>query len=346
MRREESPVKLSICMPTYNFGAFIGETLASIVDQLQPGIEVVVLDGGSTDDTGAVVAGFAARYPAIRYVRQSFRGGIDRDMARSIDLAQGDYCWLFSSDDIMKPGAIARVLGEISSGRDIYLCGLTLCDRDMKVIAEHRVLDAPSGSTFRLDDSADRARYFAAAETTTAVFSFMGSLILRRSRWLEQSLDEQYVGSCWAHVVRILRIIPAGLTLRYLGESLQLKRGGNDSFMDKGLIHRYAIAIDGYHRIALDVFGEESPEARHLRRVIVNEFPPNLLLLAKSACLRNGLEHQVPELDRLARKAYRDCTPRNFLFLAIYRVVPPAIYLFARRIYHSIRGRPFVDGLS
>jgi abequosyltransferase len=307
---------------------------------------VVVLDGGSSDNTGAVVAGFTARYPAVRYVRQAFRGGIDRDMARSIDLAQGEYCWLFSSDDIMKPGAIARVLDEINSGRDIYLCGLTLCDRDMNIICEHPVMRAPWGSTFRLEDAAERERYFAAAETTTAFFSFMGSLILRRSRWLEQPLDEGYIGSCWAHVVRLLRIIPAGLLVKYLGESLLLKRGDNDSFMDKGLVHRYAISIDGYHRIAQDVFGEQSSEARHLRRVIVNEFPPNLLLLAKSVCLRKGLEDQIPELDRLARTVYRDRIPRNLMFLAIYRAVPTAVYLSARRIYHRMRGRPYIDGLS
>lgn len=338
-------MKLSICMPTYNFGAYIGDALASIVGQLGSDIEVVVLDGGSTDDTEKVVRRISARHAAVRYVRQEHRGGIDRDMARSIELAQGEYCWLFSSDDIMKPGAIMRVLDEVGSGHDVYLCGMTLCDRDMNVITEHPVLDAPWGSLYRLQDATERERYFAAAVTTTAMFSFMGSLIVRRKRWLEGSLEESYVGSCWAHVVRLLRLIPSGLTVKYLGESLQLKRGGNDSFMDQGLVHRYSIAIDGYHRIARDVFGEDSFEARQLRRVIVNEFPPNLLLLARAACLRKGQADQLPELDRLARTAYRDRTPRNLLNLALYRLVPPPAYLFARRIYHRLRGRPYIDGL-
>ena len=335
-----SQVKLSICMPTYNFGAFIAETLDSIVPQLVPGVEIVILDGGSTDNTSEAVRPFLESGLPISYLRQDARGGIDRDMARTVELARGEYCWLFSSDDIMKPEAIARVLGEIESGFDIYVCGLTLCDRDMNVLAEHRVSRASWGATFDLQDAADRQRYFELAETTTALFSFMGSIILRRRRWLEHGLDEGYVGSCWAHVVRILRMIPSGLKLKYLGESLLMKRGGNDSFMNKGLVHRYSIAIDGYHRIAKDVFGEDAPESRHLRRVIVNEFPPNAMLLAKAKCLREDLQGDVAELDRLARVAYRDHNVRSIIYLTLYRTVPVVIYQIARWIYKRTVQRP------
>jgi abequosyltransferase len=333
-------IQLSVCMPTYNFGAFIGDTLASIVPQLMPGVEIVILDGGSTDNTAEIVRPFLNGRLPIRYVRQEARGGIDRDMARSVDLADGKYCWLFSSDDIMRPGAIARVLDEVHSDFDVYLCGLTLCDRKMNVIAEHEVLRARLGSVFELSNERDRLRYFALAATTTALFSFMGSLIIKRERWVKVGLDERYVGSCWAHVVRILRMIPTGLAIKYLGESLLLKRGGNDSFMDKGLVHRYAIAIEGYHQIARDVFGEDSVEAHHVRRLIVNEYPANALLLAKAICLQSNLAADVTVLDRLARMAYRDAGLRNAFHLALYCTVPVPAYMFARRVYGRITRRP------
>lgn len=340
MTSTEAGIKLSICIPTYNFGAFIGETLASIICQLQSGVEIVVLDGGSTDNTEEIVDAIARAYPEVSYIRQSTRGGIDRDMARTIDLAHGEYCWLFSSDDIMKPGAIERVLAETASGHDVYLCGLTLCDRNMAVISEHKVSQAPWGSIFQLRDKPDRLRYFRLAETTTAFFSFMGSLIIKRAHWQDQFLEEPYIGSCWAHVVRLLRLIPAGLTLKYLGYSLLLKRGDNDSFMDQGLIHRYAIAIDGYHRIARDIFGQDSIEARHMRRVIVNEFPANAMLFAKDICLRKGLGRDLPELDRLAKAAYSDLTPRNIMRRALYRLLPVSVYVITRRIYKRLLRRP------
>ena len=91
-----SGIRLSVCIPTYNFGRFIGETLESIVRQATEEVEIVVLDGGSTDNTTEVVEGFRDAFPRLRYYRQDFKGGIDRDMAKSVELARGEYCWLFS----------------------------------------------------------------------------------------------------------------------------------------------------------------------------------------------------------------------------------------------------------
>ena len=329
-------------MPTYNFGAFIGETLDSITAQLQPGMEVVILDGGSTDNTHEVAQAYARAHPEISYVRQPHRGGIDRDMARSVELARGEYCWLFSADDLMKPGAVRRVLDEIGSGLDIYLCGLTLCDKAMKVLAEHPVLGAPAGAVFDLRDQRQREAYFAAAQTTTAIFSFMGSLIFRRSRWREYGLEEAYVGSCWAHVVRILRMIPGGLTVKYIADSLLWKRGENDSFMDKGLMHRYSIAIDGYHRIAQDVFGARSPEARHIRRVVANEYPFTVMFFTRVHCRDQGRHGDIAELNRLVKATYRDLNLRNLLRRFFYHPVFDLAYEAVRRIYKAMRRRGWV----
>jgi abequosyltransferase len=324
-------------MPTYNFGAFIGATLDSIVPQLQAGVELVILDGGSTDHTERVVQPYVDKYPQVTYVRQASRGGIDRDMARTVDLARGEYCWLFSSDDMMKPGALQRVLGEIGSGLDLYLCGLTLCDGRMGVLSEHSVSSAAWGSIFDLGDATQRAEYFAHAQTTTAIFSFMGSIIFRRSRWQEHSLEEKYVGSCWAHVVRILRMITKGLKVKYLGESLLLKRGENDSFMDKGIVHRFALAIDGYHRIAADVFGDDSVEALHMRRVIANEFPLRAMIFTRVHLRDQNRVAEIPELNRLAATTYRDPTLLNFFRRAGYHLIVDTAYKVARSIYRTLR---------
>jgi abequosyltransferase len=330
--------RLSICIPTYNFAAFIGPTLDSIVPQLTPAVEVIILDGGSTDDTAAVVGRYAEACPTVRFVRQAQRGGIDRDIARSVDLAAADYCWLFSADDIMQPGAIARVLAETETGYDVYLCGLTLCDLEMRPIAQHRVSRAAPGSTFDLADADDRRRYFELAETSTAFFSFMGSVIVRRARWMQIGLDEAFVGTLWSLSVRILQMIPTGLTVKYVGEPLLSKRGDNDSFMDKGLAHRFSIAIDGYHRIASELFGSDSFEAQNIRRVIVNEFPPNAFLLAKSQLIASGRRQALGEIDRLAAKTFSDRGLRNAAYRLICRHVPVRVYEAARPVIKSIRG--------
>lgn len=61
--RKAAPVTapaLSVCIPTYNFGAFIGDAIESVLRGPLQQLEIVVLDGGSTDGTAAVVADFQA----------------------------------------------------------------------------------------------------------------------------------------------------------------------------------------------------------------------------------------------------------------------------------------------
>ena len=50
--------RLSVCVATYNRAEYIGETLESIIPQLTDEVEIVVVDGASTDGTSTVVKGY------------------------------------------------------------------------------------------------------------------------------------------------------------------------------------------------------------------------------------------------------------------------------------------------
>jgi abequosyltransferase len=297
---------LSICIPTYNFGAFIGETLESIVSQATDDVEIIVVDGASTDNTPEVVRNFQRRFPGLSYRRLPERGGIDRDMAISVDLAKGEYCWLFSADDTMEKNSIGFIKSHLRPEIDFYLCGLTLCDFQMNPLRPHPVLNARAGSEFDLSEKDARIRYFSLAETTTAFFSFMSSIVFRKQKWDEVPLQEDFVGSCWAHVARVFRMIPGGLRVKYLGAPVLSKRGDNDSFLDRGLVHRLAIGIDGFNRLADAYFGGESVEAFHIRRVLRNEHSLLGMIGVKSRIYDTGRREELAQLDRLVGKLYRD----------------------------------------
>jgi O-antigen biosynthesis alpha-1,3-abequosyltransferase len=301
------------------------------------GVEVVILDGGSTDDTTAVVRAFQAVCPALRYERRDERGGIDRDMARTVELARGEYCWLFSSDDTMKPDAIRQVLEQIESGLDVYVGGLTLCTYDMHPLKDQPILDVPPGATFDLGRAEDRRRYFEHARTTTALFSFLGSMIFKKARWDAVPLDEDFVGSCWAHVARIFQMIPSGLRVVYLGRSYLWKRCDNDSFLDNGLIRRFAITIDGYHRLADTYFGHDSLEARHVRRAVAAEFPPSVMLYTKWISGAASEEDRLL-LERLVETVYTDPSARNRLCRGLYKAMPTPFKGLAARVSRVYAG--------
>ena len=121
-------IRLSVCIPTFNRGRFIGETLDCIVSQLPDDTEVVVVDGGSTDETAEVVEDLARRCPAIRYFREPTNSGYDADCDKAVGYAAGDYCWLMSDDDLLVPNAIARVLSILDEGGiDLLVVDAAIC---------------------------------------------------------------------------------------------------------------------------------------------------------------------------------------------------------------------------
>jgi abequosyltransferase len=331
-------IRLSICMPTYNFGKFIGDALESIVKQATDEVEIVVLDGASTDNTSEVVGSFQARFPRLSYHRLDRRGGIDRDMARAVELANGEYCWLFSSDDVMREGALRDVLEEITLGFDVYLCGLTLCTLDMQPITQHRILRLRCDEEFELANEQDRRRYFQLAETTAAFFSFMGSLIVKRSRWDGIPFNEAFDGTLWAHVARIFAMIPQGLRLKYLSQSFLYKRGDNDSFMDKGPGHRYQLAIEGYDRLAETFFPRGSVEANAIRRTVRDELSIRALLNFKltNTWVNKG---DLLLLDRIAATVYRERPPIARALFLMYKMTPLPLARAASVVYHALKPR-------
>jgi abequosyltransferase len=329
-------MRLSVCIPTYNFGAFIGETLQSIAAQLEDGVEIVVLDGGSTDDTAEVVGAFAQRHPQIRYHRQPERGGIDRDMARTVALARGEYCWLFGADDTMRPGALARMLARLDGGAELLLCGVTYCSFEMEPLFEGEVAQIPDETRFDFSVRGERLSYFARASTTLAFFSFLGSIVFSRARWDAIGLEERFVGSLFAHVARLFAMIAQGVTFDYLPDSYVLTRGGNDSFLDRGIVDRYAKVIDAYHELAAAYFGAASAEAAHVRRAVRAELPLWLALEMRYTVARERPE-DLAELRRIARRAYGEPGARYRLYRELYDHTPHRGFVAARHSMRALR---------
>jgi abequosyltransferase len=303
---------LSICIPIYNFSRFIPETLESIVRQDGGGeVEIVVLDGASTDDTSQVVEQFARVHNNIKYVRLPAKGGIDRDMAKSVEFSTSDYCWLFSGDDWMLDGALRKALNHIKSGHDLYLC------KHMEWVADHSewvewpTVDVAEEMVFELSNEKTRREYFKRATNTEALFSFMGGLIVKRATWDRVPLNEAFVGSCWAHAARMFELMPNGLTVKVLAGAYLRRRPGNDSFTGNGMIERFRITVEGYQRIADTFFGHKSAEAFHVRRVIRCEFHPLVLLLGKYLCALYPEIESKPLMDHLVRMAYSDFSIAN-----------------------------------
>ena len=321
-------IHLSICIPTFNFGKYIGETLDSILPQLTTGVELIVLDGGSSDQTHYEVYARQSECNHLIYYQQGFRGGIDRDIEKVVSLARGKYCWLFSADDVMLPGAVEKILAAIRSNYDVYLCEHLLCTLEMLPIRKHPPLfKMGHPRLFNFYDLLQKKEYFLLSRTSEAFFSFLSGPIFKKEIWeAATNLPESFRDSYFIVAGHLLSMIPRGMTLYYLNEILIHKRGDNDSFAEKGMVNRYAIAINGYKKIADTIFGHDSFEAFHIRRSVCNDLTVKHLLNVKFDCMNAKLHEDEITLNKLVAIHYADPLLRNRINLLIYKITPMFIY--------------------
>ncbi|HJP95009.1 MAG TPA: glycosyltransferase [Pyrinomonadaceae bacterium] len=92
---------VSVIIPSYNYGHFIGATFESLQTQTFANWECIVIDDGSTDDTADVVSRFAKRDPRIKFLQQQNRR---QAAARNNGLghARGKYIQFLDADDLME----------------------------------------------------------------------------------------------------------------------------------------------------------------------------------------------------------------------------------------------------
>jgi glycosyltransferase involved in cell wall biosynthesis len=173
---------LSICIATYNRAEFIGETLDSIIGQLEDDVEIVVVDGASTDGTQAVMERYASACKAVRYVRLPEKGGVDQDFCRAVEAARGTYCWLFPDDDLFKPGAIRRVLGTLRSGHALVIVNADVMNHDLSQQLKPSLLGNTVDETYQPGDLEGLFRRIVPA------VSFIGCVVVRRDTWLQREL--------------------------------------------------------------------------------------------------------------------------------------------------------------
>jgi glycosyltransferase involved in cell wall biosynthesis len=93
-------VKVSVIIPAYNYGHFVGESVRSVLNQTFTDFELIVVDDGSTDDTAQIISAFNDH--RIRYIYQKHQG-VGAAQNCGIMNAKGEYITILGSDDIYLP---------------------------------------------------------------------------------------------------------------------------------------------------------------------------------------------------------------------------------------------------
>ena len=115
----DTPPLLTVILPTFHAAAVLGDCLESLVAKSAGSLEVLVMDGGSKDDTLAIASSFADRLPGIRMVSEPDEGIYDA-MNKGMDLATGEWLYFIGADDRwVDAGRILELLRAAEDSTDI-----------------------------------------------------------------------------------------------------------------------------------------------------------------------------------------------------------------------------------
>jgi len=106
---------ISVVTPSYQHAEFIGATLRSVLDQGYPGLELVVMDGGSSDGTVEILRGFGDR---LRWVSER-DGGQAAALNTGFARTRGEIVGWLNSDDLYAEGALHAVGEHFRANPDV-----------------------------------------------------------------------------------------------------------------------------------------------------------------------------------------------------------------------------------
>lgn len=112
MNTAQTSMKLSVIIPVYNKADYIEDCLDSLLSQDCDSFEVVAVDDGSTDSSGAICDERAATERRLRVVHTA-NGGVTAARRTGVEQARGEYIVFVDADDRMAPRGLSTLLGAI-----------------------------------------------------------------------------------------------------------------------------------------------------------------------------------------------------------------------------------------
>jgi glycosyltransferase involved in cell wall biosynthesis len=141
--QRRSVMRLTVCMATYNGSEYVKLQLGSILKQLGPEDQVVVVDDASNDNTVEIINSF--NDPRIYLSINDFNIGPARTFDRALHQAQGDLIFLSDQDDFWHDGKVATVVRMFETANIDLLVHDAVVVRDGQVV--HASLFAMGGSS-------------------------------------------------------------------------------------------------------------------------------------------------------------------------------------------------------
>lgn len=124
---------LSIIIPVYNTASYLSKCINSILEQSFSDFEILLIDDGSTDGSGAICDMYAGSDYRIRVIHKQ-NGGVSSARNVGLDNVHGEWIYFVDSDDELLPGGLQVLVDGVSDDADNVLGGYERHSSDGEVL--------------------------------------------------------------------------------------------------------------------------------------------------------------------------------------------------------------------
>ena len=143
---------ISVIVPVYNVEDNLVKSLSSLLIQTYRKLQVIIIDDGSTDNSGEICDYYGANDGRIE-VYHIQNAGVSNARNQGLNYAKGKYIYFFDPDDSLEPDALWTLYKQIKNGADLVECSYFKDFTNVKEEVIH-----PEKKISRLLDWAEEAR--------------------------------------------------------------------------------------------------------------------------------------------------------------------------------------------
>jgi abequosyltransferase len=270
-----SPPRFSVCIPTFNRLAKLSELICSLKPECESfgnRLQIVISDNGSTDETASACLGWQQQGLNLKYVRNPFNIGPDRNFLNSVQVADGEYSLLMGDDDAVRPGLFALVDSLITQNEpDVFISDRVLCDDVLQPRGVQKCgRQLTEMQKFDFGVRWQQISYLSRVDSLIGVFSFLSTVGFRTAAWRAALDYPGSIGTAYSHVYKVMDILVRQRgCLLYIPLPTVLARLGNDSFLqalEGSIFRRWQLDFNGYGALAREMYGDDD----ELRRAFLS----------------------------------------------------------------------------
>ncbi|MGL4308279.1 MAG: hypothetical protein ACRCRV_05255, partial [Cetobacterium sp.] len=209
---------------------------------------------------------------------------------------------------------------------DIYIANRSEYTFDFKFLKKKYWLNEKiEDYKFNIRNKNKTLNYFKNSNSIGAMYSYLSSIIVKKSKWNSIKYDESYTGTAYSHAYILLKILLNNGTQKYIKQSLVKCRGGNDTFL-KSIKQRFFLDYNGYLKLSEEIKDENLKI--EFNKILTREHPLKHLLIMVLNEKISDSENKI--LKKIGYEKYK-----LFIMFIINKMNPLPIFIYQK--YRQLR---------